>query len=42
MLEHLVEVVLESLIPLCELMGILIIAVSTVADRKSTRLNSSH
>ena len=31
MLEHLVEVVLESLIPLCELMGILIIAVSTVA-----------
>ena len=30
MLEHLVEVVLEVLIPLCEMMGILVIAVSTL------------
>ena len=29
MLEHLVEAVLEVLIPLCEMMGILVIAVST-------------
>ena len=29
MLEQLVEVVLEFLIPLCEMMGILVIAVST-------------
>ena len=31
MLEHLVEVVLEVLIPLCEMMGILVIAVSTLS-----------
>lgn len=29
MLEHLVEVVLHALIPLCELMGILVITIST-------------
>ncbi len=29
MLEHLVEAALEFLIPLCEMMGILVIAVST-------------
>lgn len=30
MLEQLVELVLEVLIPLCEMMGILVIAVSTL------------
>lgn len=29
MLEHVIEVVLEYLIPICELMGIIIVAVST-------------
>jgi len=32
MLEHLVELFLEILIPICELMGILIVAVSTFAS----------
>ena len=31
MLEHMVEVILELLIPLCELMGICIVAVSAVS-----------
>ena len=31
MLEHLVEAALELLIPLCEMMGILVIAVSTLS-----------
>lgn len=31
MLEHLMELILEVLIPLCELMGIFIVAVSAVA-----------
>ena len=32
MLEHIVEVILELLIPLCELMGICIVAVSAVSN----------
>ena len=32
MLEHIVELVLEYLIPICELMGIFIVAVSTLAS----------
>lgn len=32
MLEHLVEVILEVLIPLCELMGIFIVAVSALSS----------
>ena len=31
MLEHLMELILEVLIPLCELMGIFIVAVSAIA-----------
>ena len=31
MLEHLVEITLEYLIPVCELMGIFVVAVSTLA-----------